>query len=278
VLYDTFGSTTYTPDVSQQVNGADTCFHTDWLGSTRYLSDNTGNNFPDALRYDAFGNRSATGGTYDPTPFQFAGEWGYESEFATGPEQGAGLQYLGGRCYDPAAGRLISQDPVGFVGGIKMEDLASVYSAEDLYRRGVPRLGQALEALVQAWGAGAREEGILIRLLFLVWYRMVEPLPLTGLPAEYAGPSFEEVFESAGGEAGASPLVLWAVGQMAHLSPWAVGDESAWREAAGRLLDRARQLRPDISAVDFAGMGTAGDYFGHLLDHITAGNQERARE
>jgi hypothetical protein len=28
------------------------------------------------------------------------------------------------------------------------------------------------------------------------------------------------MFESAGGEAGASPLVLWAVGQMAEVAPW----------------------------------------------------------
>src|SRR5207253_4614364 len=73
-------------DWSSDVCSSD-LFHSDWLGSTRYLSDSTGNNFPNALRYDAFGNRSATGGTYDPTPFQFAGGWGYQAEFATGPEQ-----------------------------------------------------------------------------------------------------------------------------------------------------------------------------------------------
>jgi RHS repeat-associated protein len=177
--------------------------HSDWIGSSRYLSDSSGNSFPSMLRYDAFGGRSATGGTdgSHSSPSQFAGDWGYGTEFATGLEQGVGLQYVGSRYYHPAVGRVISQDPVGFVSGINMEDLASVYSAEDLYRRGVPRLGQALEALVQAWGSGARDEGIL-----------------------------------------------------------------------------ARQLRPDISAVDFAGMGTAGDYFGHLLAHLTAGNQERAKE
>jgi hypothetical protein len=36
----------YTPGISQNVNGTDTFFHTDWLGSTRYLSDATGNSFP----------------------------------------------------------------------------------------------------------------------------------------------------------------------------------------------------------------------------------------
>jgi hypothetical protein len=41
---------TYTPGISQNVNGTDTFFHTDWLGSTRHLSDSTGNSFPAALR------------------------------------------------------------------------------------------------------------------------------------------------------------------------------------------------------------------------------------
>jgi hypothetical protein len=82
--HDPLKSTTRTPGVSQRVDGADRFSHTDWLGSMRYLSDSTENNFPNALRYDAFGNRSATGGTYDPTPFQFAGDWGYQSGFATG--------------------------------------------------------------------------------------------------------------------------------------------------------------------------------------------------
>ena len=45
----------------------------------------TGVNFPAQLRFDAFGNRSATGGTdsYDPTDFQYAGQWGYQTEFAS---------------------------------------------------------------------------------------------------------------------------------------------------------------------------------------------------
>src|SRR5207244_3402332 len=111
VLHDSFSSSTHTPGVSQRVGGGDQFFHTDWLGSTRYLSDSTGNNFPNALRYDAFGNRSATGWVlYDPTPFQFAADGGDQTEWATGPEQGTGLQYLQKRDYDPAIGRFISPD------------------------------------------------------------------------------------------------------------------------------------------------------------------------
>jgi RHS repeat-associated protein len=120
LLYDSYNSAVYTPGVSQRVNGVDSYFHTDWLGSTRYLSDSTGNNFPNALRYDAFGNRSATGGSYDPSPFQFAGDSGYQSEFAAAAEQGTGLQYLEQRYYDPAIGRFLSPDPISFLGGLNL--------------------------------------------------------------------------------------------------------------------------------------------------------------
>src|SRR4029077_16255227 len=62
-LFDSNASSTYTPGVAQNQGGADRYLHSDWLGSTRYLSDSTGNNFPGMLRYDAFGGRSATSGT-----------------------------------------------------------------------------------------------------------------------------------------------------------------------------------------------------------------------
>jgi transposase len=51
VLHDSKDDTAYTPGVSQRSNGVDRFFHTDWLGSTRYLSDSTGNNFPSGMRY-----------------------------------------------------------------------------------------------------------------------------------------------------------------------------------------------------------------------------------
>src|SRR5207247_5517161 len=100
----------------------DRFYHSDWLGSTRYPSDSTGNSFPSALRFDAFGNRSATGGTDPPSAseFQFAGSLGYKTEYASAAEPGVGLQLLGQRYYDPAVGRFISPDPVGFGGGLRL--------------------------------------------------------------------------------------------------------------------------------------------------------------
>ena len=125
VVHDSSGSgTVHTPGFAQRQGSIDRFYHDDWLGSTRYLSDSTGNAFPAALRFDAFGNRSASAGTdaFDPTEFQFAGSAGYETEYASGTEPGVGLQLLGQRYYDPVVGRFISQDPIGFAGGLNLYD------------------------------------------------------------------------------------------------------------------------------------------------------------
>ena len=119
LLADSSGSTTYTPGFSQRLGTADRFFQDDWLGNTRYLSDSSGNGFPKTARYTAFGERSLDWGPdpYDFSGFQFAGGFGYETEYASATEPGLGLQLLGERYYDPALGRFISQDPIGAAGG-----------------------------------------------------------------------------------------------------------------------------------------------------------------
>jgi RHS repeat-associated protein len=72
------------------------------------------------LGYDAYGGRSATAGTYHPSDLQYAGAWGYQTEWASSSEPGLGLEYLQQRCYDPAVGRFISPDPIGLVGGANL--------------------------------------------------------------------------------------------------------------------------------------------------------------
>jgi hypothetical protein len=67
LLWSSNPNTVYTPGFGHRSNGVSTFYHTDWLGSTRYTSDSTGNTFPQALRFDAFGNRSAT---FDPANWQ----------------------------------------------------------------------------------------------------------------------------------------------------------------------------------------------------------------
>lgn len=106
-------STVYTPGVSQRENGVDSFFHPDWLDSTRYLTDGSGNTAVSSFRFDAFGGKMAGSGP-DSTAFKFAGGWGYQSD-APG-----GLQLLGARYYDPEVGRFISPDPIGLAGGLNL--------------------------------------------------------------------------------------------------------------------------------------------------------------
>ena len=78
---------------------APTFYHGDGLGSTRLLTDETGN-IIDQYTYDAFGaERAHTGGS--DNPFTYAGE-------QTDPE--AGLIFLRARYYDPDIGRFLSRD------------------------------------------------------------------------------------------------------------------------------------------------------------------------
>jgi RHS repeat-associated protein len=113
LLHDEAGNTTYTPGVSQRRDGADAYFHQDWIGSTRYLTNSTGLTAPTAYRFDAYGRLSAQAGP-DVTNSKFGGRHGYESD---GP---AGLLQLGARLYDPAVGRFLNPDPIGFLGGLNL--------------------------------------------------------------------------------------------------------------------------------------------------------------
>lgn len=147
-----------------------------------------------------------------------------------------------------------------------MYSLEEISYIESQYREGQPSLGRALEMLQSRWNVGARDEETALRLLFLLWYKIVEPNNLTGLPLETDNKLFKKVFEEAGGEA-SSPLVLFAVGKMAEMFPWAIGDENKWSALAERYMKKALDIQPNISADTFAGHGAAGDYFQHTLSY-----------
>ena len=115
-LYDEAGGTVHTPGLAQRKDGIDRLFLGDHLGSTRYLTDAAGGTTTLGQRFDAFGNRSALAGSDPPdvTRHGYAGAWGYETE------EGLGLQYLYQRYYDPAVGRFLSRDPIGWAGGLNL--------------------------------------------------------------------------------------------------------------------------------------------------------------
>ncbi|MCA1791646.1 MAG: hypothetical protein LC667_17880, partial [Thioalkalivibrio sp.] len=81
-------------------------YHTDHLGSVVMLTDEDGM-VAAKYEYDAYGRRTAVAEAVDQ-PYAFTGrEWDEES----------GLYYYRARYYDPAGGRFLSEDPIGFGGG-----------------------------------------------------------------------------------------------------------------------------------------------------------------
>jgi RHS repeat-associated protein len=105
----TFTSEEY-GDLISQYDGSDTLYHQyDGLGSTDALLDEW-ETATDRYAYRAFGLEAARSGTTD-NPFTYVGRHGYYKD----PE--LELYLLGARYYDPALGRFLSEDPIGFEAG-----------------------------------------------------------------------------------------------------------------------------------------------------------------
>lgn len=98
------GAANYTPGISESRAGVTKFAHTDRLGSTSRLT-NASQTVTDTRSFDAFGMTLASSGT-TPTPFDFAGDWGYQMDAESG------LQLLGHRYYDASTGRFLTRDPI----------------------------------------------------------------------------------------------------------------------------------------------------------------------
>jgi len=82
-------------------------YEADGLGSITSLSTSAGS-ISDTFVYDSFGNVPSATGSFTQ-PFRYAGrEWDSETD----------LYYNRARYYDPHIGRFISEDPIGFEGGL----------------------------------------------------------------------------------------------------------------------------------------------------------------
>src|SRR5580658_7134429 len=87
-------------------SGTSSYYERDGLGSVTSLSNSAGA-LANTYTYDSYGKVMASTGTL-ANPFQYTGR---ESD------QETGLYYDRARYYDPAAGRFLSEDPIGFHGG-----------------------------------------------------------------------------------------------------------------------------------------------------------------
>lgn len=88
-----------------------TFYHYNWQGSTVALTDGSGN-VTARLSYNAYGERTVESGNVT-TPFCFNGQWGVLTE----PN---GLYHHQARFYSPILRRFLSEDPIGFAGGVNI--------------------------------------------------------------------------------------------------------------------------------------------------------------
>ena len=92
--------------ISQRRGTTTSTYHADALGSTRFLTDSSGN-VTDTYLNDAWGNSIAsTGSTVNP--FKWVGKYGYYTDDSTGQV------YVRARMYQPAVARWVSVDPLPF--------------------------------------------------------------------------------------------------------------------------------------------------------------------
>jgi RHS repeat-associated protein len=85
-------------------------YHHEALGSTRFLTDSSGN-VTDTYLHDAWGNQVASTGT-TVNPFRWVGQFGYywDEQFVQ--------CHVRARPYTPATGQWTTSDPAGFVDGM----------------------------------------------------------------------------------------------------------------------------------------------------------------
>lgn len=137
---------------------------------------------------------------------------------------------------------------------------------------GEPTLGRALELAATEWRSGNRDRELRLHLLFLCWYCSLEPPFLTGfdescLPESDPAQLFQEVYASFAAAVSEDPELLFTVGLMAMLAPWALGEDVLiWESRSAAFRARYRLLVPQgLAPAIFEGRGAYGEYFAHQV-------------
>ena len=98
--------------VSRRVGSTTTYYAFDERGNVSQRLSSTGAVVSSDL-YDGYGARQSTV-AIQPDPFGYGGEFGYFTDNETG------LVLCTHRYYDPAAGRFVTRDPIGYAGGVNL--------------------------------------------------------------------------------------------------------------------------------------------------------------
>ncbi len=127
-------------------NGSVYFIHHDQLGSTRMITDVSGNAVA-TISYDAYGNERARSGTAS-SPFGFAGQYS---------DAESGFQYLRARYYDPTTGQFLTRDPIeaitrsayGYVYGnpLNATDPSGLYPGEGFVKKAAETVDTTAKAI-----------------------------------------------------------------------------------------------------------------------------------
>lgn len=134
---------------------------------------------------------------------------------------------------------------------------------------GRPTLARAYELLLAEWRRGNVDREIGLHLMFLAWYLLCEPPQLTGLHETCTPPAdpatvWHEVHTKFAGRIRRDAEMAYAIGLMAHLFPYLLGDEADLRELSREYRALYRSLAPDGASTSwFAERGAYGEYFRH---------------
>jgi hypothetical protein len=137
-----------------------------------------------------------------------------------------------------------------------------------LGRDGEPTLAAAYKLLLAQWRNGGRDRELGLHLMFLAWLLLCEPPHLTGLVAsevtsEQLVHMFNEAHDHFETAIRRDAEMLYAVGFMAHLFPYLLGDTDRWTQKSEEYQRLYRALAPGgIDAAQYDGRGAYGDYFG----------------
>jgi hypothetical protein len=125
--------------------------------------------------------------------------------------------------------------------------------------------------LFEEWNAGNHTRELGLDLMFQCWYLQTEPTFLTGyglIQQEDTNVAtiFNEVHDSFALEIHNDPEMLYIVGLMAEITPWALGDEDVWTARSLEYRNLYAQLEPNgLEPELFEGRGEYGKYFAHQV-------------